>query len=245
MYMNLVVTILAGGLGKRMKSDLPKVLHLFKEKPMLVHIIEQSLTLKPCKIIIITGKFNTIIQETLRNFFDEKQFSQFIFVIQETPLGTGHAVSCCLSNYTKNEDVLILNGDTPKLNQTLLEKFIYSSKDNLLMTCELDNPYGYGRIIKNKDNQIEKIVEEKDASQEEREIKNVNSGIYKIKGEHLINYIPLIQNNNKQNEYYLTDIIEILLNKNESIFNYTISKEENNLILGVNTKEQLEDLEKL
>ena len=245
MYMNLVITILAGGLGKRMKSDLPKVLHLFKEKPMIVHIIEQSFKLKPNKIIIITGKFNDIIQETLRNYFDEEQFKQFIFVIQETPLGTGHAVSCCLSNYSKNENVLILNGDTPKLNQSLLEKFIYSSKDNLLMTCELDDPHGYGRIIKNKKNQIQKIVEEKDASEEERKIKNVNSGIYKIKGEHLINYIPLIENKNKQNEYYLTDIIEILLKNNEQLLNYTISKEENNLILGVNTKEQLEDLENL
>ena len=243
--MNLVVTILAGGLGKRMQSNLPKVLHLFKGKPMLVHIIEQSYNLKPSKILIITGKYNDLIQETLRKYFDENLFNQFTFVIQETPLGTGHAINCCLPYYSENETVLILNGDTPKLNQSLLEKFLFSSNENLLMTCVLDNPYGYGRIINNKKNEIQKIVEEKDANIEEKKINIVNSGIYKIKGDHLKKYIPLIKNDNKQQEYYLTDIIEILIKNNTHILNYTILKEENNLILGVNTKEQLENLENL
>lgn len=243
--MNLVVTLLAGGLGKRMNSDIPKVLHLFKGKPMLVHIIENSLLLNPSKIIIVTGKYDKLIQDTVKKYIDESLFNQLKYVVQTTPLGTGHAIKCCLDHYSTTDNVLILNGDTPKINQYLLEKFIHSSSDNSLLTCVLKNPHGYGRIITHNNNEILKIVEEKDATEEEKGVKLVNSGIYKIKGDDLKKYIPLIQNNNKQSEYYLTTLVELLIESNKKINSYIIPESENELILGVNTKEQLEDLEKM
>ena len=107
--MDLIVTILAGGLGKRMNSELPKVLHLFKNKPMLVHIIEQSLLLKPKNIVIITGKFDLLIRETVRNYIPMINMNKISFIIQDTPLGTGHAIKCCLNHFDNNSQVLILS----------------------------------------------------------------------------------------------------------------------------------------
>ena len=243
--MKLTVCILAGGLGKRMKSNLPKVCHLFKNKPMVVHVINIALELKPEKIIIITGKYNEIIQETIKKYIDIKLFNKLSFVEQNEPLGTGHAVKCSLKDYNIDENVLILNGDTPNLSTKLLGEFVNNSSINKLLISEVDDSYGYGRIIMNNKNEIQKIVEEKDASEEEKKINKINSGIYLIQSKYLLEFIPLIQNNNKSNEYYLTDIIEIMINHKINIFGYLIDKKDNNLILGVNTIEQLNNLEEM
>tara|TARA_A100001035_G_C27702489_1_gene463181 strand:+ start:274 stop:1065 length:792 start_codon:yes stop_codon:yes gene_type:complete len=242
--MNLTICILAGGEGKRMKSTLPKVLHLFKNKPMIVNIIEKSLELNPIKIIIVTGKHNDLIKDTIKQFIDNNFFSKLVFVIQETPLGTGHAILCTLEKYIDNEMVLILNGDTPNITTNLLKKFI-NKNENRLLISEIDFPSGYGRVVMNAQNEILKIVEEKDASETEKKINKINSGIYYLKSIDLINYVPKIANNNKQNEYYLTDIVEIMVKNNNKINGFLINKEDNNLILGVNTIEQLNNLEKL
>lgn len=243
--MRLTVCILAGGLGKRMKSNLPKVCHLFKNKPMIVHVINNALELKPEKIIIITGKYNEIIQETIKKYINIKLFNKLCFVEQNEPLGTGHAVKCSLKEYKIDENVLILNGDTPNLSIKLLSEFVNNSSTNKLLISEVDDSYGYGRIIMNNKNEIQKIVEEKDASEEEKKINKINSGIYLIQSKYLLEFIPLIKNNNKSNEYYLTDIIEIMINHKINIFGYIIDKEDNNLILGVNTIEQLNNLEEM
>ena len=126
MIENLVITILAAGEGKRMKSDIPKVLHLFNGRPMLVRIIETTLLLNPKKIVIITGKYNALIKNILSTFFDINN-SIIEFVIQTTPLGTGDAIRGCLSCYEKDDKVLILNGDMPLINKEVLEKFILNS----------------------------------------------------------------------------------------------------------------------
>lgn len=243
--MKLTVCVLAGGLGKRMNSSLPKVCHLFKNKPMIVHVIDNALELNSEKIIIITGKYNEIIQETVKKYINIEIFNKLFFVEQNEPLGTGHAVKCSLKMYNIDENVLILNGDTPNLNTELLSKFINDNSENKLLISEVNDSYGYGRIIMNDKNEIQKIVEEKDASEDEKKIKKINSGIYLIKSEYLLKFIPLIKNNNKSNEYYLTDIIEIMINNKINIFGYLIDKKDNNLILGVNTIEQLNNLEKL
>ena len=243
--MNLTVCILAGGEGKRMKSTLPKVLHLFKGKPMIVQVINRSLELNAQKIIIITGKHNELIQKTVKEYIDEDSFKKLRFVIQETPLGTGHAVKCTLNYYENDEDVLILNGDTPNISTELLKKFINSKGENKLLISEIDDPFGYGRIIMNNSDQIQKIVEEKDCNEYEKKVNKINSGIYLIKSNNLINYIPLIKNINSSKEFYLTDIIEIMLNYKINTYGYLINKIENNLILGVNTKEQLNNLENI
>ena len=242
--MRLTVCILAGGEGKRMKSNLPKVLHLFKHKPMIVHIIEKSLELNPEKIIIITGRHNNLIQKTIGQFIDKNKFNKLSFVIQQNPMGTGHAVSCTLNEYVNNESVLILNGDTPNLTKELLFTMI-PNHNNKILISEIDDPTGYGRIILNNQNNIVKIVEEKDANKQEKDVKLINSGIYFIESKNLIKYIPLIKNKNIQSEYYLTDIIELMILDNIDIKGYLINKDDNQLILGVNTVEQLHNLEKL
>jgi UDP-N-acetylglucosamine diphosphorylase/glucosamine-1-phosphate N-acetyltransferase len=242
---NLVITILAGGQGKRMKSDLPKVLHLFQNKPMLVRIVETALQLIPKKIIIITGENHQLIVNTLEDYIDIKS-SILEFVIQKTPLGTGDAIRCCLSSYDKNDKVIILNGDMPLINDKVLKKFIYecnNSEINILV-AKLSKPFGYGRIIYNSEGELSQIIEEKDCNETQRKISIVNSGIYYITSQLLQLYIPFIENNNGQKEYYLTDIVKIIKNNSDiSIKTYLIEESDNNLIRGVNTIEELFKLE--
>jgi len=247
MSKNLVITILAAGEGKRMKSDIPKVLHLFNGKPMLVRIIETTYLLNPTKILIITGKFHELIKTTLSDYFDISN-SIIEFVVQKLPQGTGDAINCCLSCYEKDDKVLILNGDMPLINKEVLQKFIQNSNNNnsemSILVARLPNPYGYGRIIYNDDGEFTQIVEEKDCDDEQRKVNIINSGLYFITGEMLKYYIPFIENENAQKEYYLTDIVKIVKNKTKKQINtYLISEKENSIISGVNTPEELFKLE--
>lgn len=232
---------MAGGLGKRMNSDLPKVLHTIHNKPMLSHVIEQSIQLNPFKIFVVVGKFKNIIEETIGDLKDKVHF-----INQPVALGTGHAIFCCRGELLKypNKKVLILSGDVPLLTSTTIQSMLTNVKRIKIVTTLLDNPYGYGRVIYHDG--IIKIVEEKDATEEEKEIKIVNCGIYIIESLLLCNYVPLLKNNNSQNEYYLTDIIA-LIQKCEfaHVDIHTIPKEKQYEIMGVNTIEQLRDLEKL
>jgi len=242
---NLVITILAAGEGKRMKSDVPKVLHLFNGKPMLLRIIETTLLLNPTKIVIITGKFHELIKTTLSDYLDINN-SIIEFVIQKIPQGTGDAIRCCLSCYDKGDKVLILNGDMPLINKEVLEKFIIDSSffDMSILVARLTNPYGYGRIIFNKEGEFTQIIEEKDCNEEQKKMNIVNSGLYFITSEILQLYIPFIENINAQKEYYLTDIVKIVKdNKKTQIHTYLIDEKENSIISGVNTPEELFKLE--
>ena len=240
----LVITIMAGGVGKRMNSDLPKVLHKFKGTPMIVRILGECLKLKVKKIIIITGKFDVIIRNTIKDYFNEGDFLRIIFVNQPTPLGTADPIKYSLCKYDDDEKVLILNGDMPLINKDLLLNFYNYSESNSILVAELENSTGYGRIIYENKKFI-KIVEEKDCNEEEKKIKIINSGVYKINSIDLKNYIPKINNNNKQEEYYLTDIIDLLVKDEKDIKTFKINPNDNKLILGVNSKEQLFNLEKI
>ena len=240
---NLVITIMAAGEGKRMNSNIPKVLHNFKNIPMLVRIINESLKLNPSKIIIITGKYDELIKLNLALHIDSNIFNNLYFIKQLQPNGTGDAIKTALPHYENNDNVLILNGDMPLIKSSLLINFI-NSKSNLLI-AKLDNPFGYGRIIE-ENNTFNAIREEKDCSELEKEINNVNVGIYNFSGYILKKYIPLIKDNNVQKEYYLTDIIEIIkFNENLNIKTYLINENDKYMIMGVNTKKELDDLEKL
>ena len=233
---NLVVTIMAAGEGKRMESDIPKVLHLFNGKPMLVRIISEVDKLNPKKIIIITGKFDQLIKDTLL----EHLCKNIIFVKQDIANGTGGAIKSSLDKYENNENILILNGDMPLIKSQLLKEII-NGKLNTLVVTKLEEPYGYGRIIYNEESVIG-IREEKDCSIEEKLIKTINVGIYYFDSKILQKYIPMIDTNNTQNEYYLTDIVKVI---NSELKLNTFVVEENNKyqILGVNTKEELNKLE--
>jgi len=240
---NLVITILAGGEGKRMNSNIPKVLHLFNGKPMLVKIIETSLLLNPTQIIIVTGKYNDLIQNTLSQYID---IMPIIFVQQKIPLGTGDAIKCCLDYYKPEEKVLILNGDMPLINKEVLEQFINSKQTNFnILVAQFSKPTGYGRIIY-ENNDFMEIIEEKDCNEEQKTINIVNSGLYYIASELLREFIPMITNENKQNEYYLTDIVKIIKSKTtHTIDTFLIDVNDNKYISGVNTQAELKDLEKL
>jgi hypothetical protein len=240
--MNLTITILAAGEGKRMRSNIPKVLHLFQGKPMLVSIIETSKNLDAKKIIIITGKHDVLIKETISRYMD---IDNLVFIQQGTPLGTGDAIKSCLPSYNKEDKVLILNGDMPLINKEILKKFIDASQyDMNILVARFSNPTGYGRIVYNEKKEFMEIVEEKDCSPEQKKIDIINSGLYYINAELLIKYIPMIENRNSQKEYYLTDIVKIIKHNEEiNINTFLICQDENKFISGVNTLEELEMLE--
>ena len=241
----LHVLILAGGLGKRMQSDLPKVLHKLMGKPMLVRVIETAFSLSPEKIFLIVGKYEPVIRETLTKYIS---LDNIIFVNQREALGTGHAVQCALpqlNTLPKNDKVLILSGDVPLLKENTMKSMFSSNHLVNLLTTLYDDPHGYGRIITNKSGDFLKITEEKDCNDEERKIQVINAGVYSFEIDLLCNYLPKITNDNAQQEYYLTDIFEIILeNENMEIGLVELPKERSLELIGINTKEQLEELER-
>jgi UDP-N-acetylglucosamine diphosphorylase/glucosamine-1-phosphate N-acetyltransferase len=242
---NLSVIILAGGLGKRMCSPLPKVLHKILEKPMLVHVLENALTLSPKMIYIIVGKYETVIRNTLEQYMN---IDNIVFVNQPEALGTGHAIQCArphLLSQPETDRVLILSGDVPLLKySTMKEVMSRTTEPVTIMTSISEDPTGYGRIITDSNATFIKIVEEKDCDDQERKINVVNAGVYAFQIGLLCKYLPMISNNNAQNEYYLTDLFEIV-REHESIdigmFHLPI--EQSIELTGINTKEQLEELE--
>lgn len=237
-----IIIIMAGGLGKRMNSDIPKVLHKISGKPMLVHVIQEAELLLPKKILIVVGKYKTIIEETIQDYIS---LDKIEFIIQSEALGTGHAIQCCRDELLQydNTNVIILSGDTPLLRSTTISDIIYDFHKVKIVTTIMDNPTGYGRIIEIGD-MFDKIVEEKDCSEENKFVKKVNCGVYAFDSCVLCKYLPLLTNKNAQNEYYLTDIIELIKDgENIQIDLYNIPKERQIEITGVNTIEQLKELE--
>uniref|UniRef100_A0A6C0E2B0 UDP-N-acetylglucosamine diphosphorylase n=1 Tax=viral metagenome TaxID=1070528 RepID=A0A6C0E2B0_9ZZZZ len=243
MSKKLVIIIMAGGLGKRMNSHLPKVLHNIGGKPMLVHIINQTFLLNPVKIFIVVGKFRGIIEETLSKHVN---LDNIEFVLQEQALGTGHAIQCCRSHLLKysHANVVILSGDTPFIQSTTIHDILQQFHTVKIVTTVMQNPYGYGRIIETCDGLFEKITEEKDCSSLEKTVQKVNCGIYAFDLDVLCKYLPLLTNQNAQQEYYLTDIIELIKHGEEiAIDLYNIPEERQIEITGVNTIDQLTELE--
>lgn len=242
----LIVTIMAAGEGKRMGSNIPKVLHCFQGIPMIVRIVRTVMELNPIKIVVITGRHHEEIKNTLSSVNTE-----ITYVNQPEPLGTGHAIKSALNSYDEYTNVLILNGDMPAITSNLLEKFISStSLDDptklvaKIMVANVDNPYGCGRIVRDSKGSLLEIKEEKDCTLTETQIKDVNVGVYYINEMLLKMFIPKIGTNNSQKEYYLTDIIKLLCEY--TIFGvntYMISKYENKQVYGVNTQKELETLE--
>ena len=239
---NLVITIMAAGEGKRMNSVIPKVLHKFAEKPILLHIIETARELNPRQIIVITGnKSHATIVECIREF---THIDDIIFVTQDVQLGTGDAIKSCLPEYKESDMVLILNGDMPLVTKDILSGFL--SDKSRILAANFAIPTGYGRMVIGNNNHLLRIIEEKDCSIEERGIQIVNSGIYLFSSYILRKYIPKIGNNNAQKEYYLTDIVQIInddfVDLSHSIDVYYIDESLNRYIKGVNTQLELMEL---
>ena len=257
---NVVAVIMAGGLGKRMESDVPKVLHKVNGIPMINHILMKLKQMRGNvhleKIIVVVGKYKDQIQSTINAVTDvnelelevEDSFLQkVVYVTQPEPQGTGHAIMCCKDELLKHSesDVLILSGDVPLLSTYTIKNLLNMTSNVKLIVTNLDDPIGYGRIVM-KDGKFDKIVEQKDCNDEEVQIKTVNGGIYCIKSHLLTNYLSYLKNDNKQSEYYLTDIIEII-KTHEKIDVDVLHIAENRKyeILGVNTIQQLRELEEI
>ena len=153
--------ILAGGEGTRMKSPLPKVLHQFQRKPMIIHVIATVLSLGSSVIYIVVGRHREIIEATIQTYFPR---NLFLYIDQTVPLGTGHAIQECLPYLQPSENILILNADVPNVKPFLLESFMKNAPLNSLISMSLENPFGYGRVFSNEQNQIHCIVEEKDCT---------------------------------------------------------------------------------
>ena len=260
---DLSVIILAAGEGKRMNSDIPKVNHLFRGKPIIVRIILEVMKLYPKQIIIVTGKYNLIIQSTISDYFTKNNiafsFNKLIFIQQLEPNGTGGAIKSVL-NYKSDdfqkleENVLILNGDMPLVKSDMLYSFLKEtllSQEKIeasLLVSKIDNPFGYGRILYDIYNNFIGIQEEKDCNEEQKKINTVNVGVYFFSYRILQKYISLIKNNNSQKEFYLPDIFKIIKlygNDMIRIKTHKIEDEYRYQIYGVNTQSELQSLEKL
>ena len=231
--MSLKSIIMAAGKGSRMISELPKVIHLAHSKPMVVRIIDALNALDVEENVLILGHKREKVLEVLGN--------DISYVIQEEQLGTGHAVKQAeekIKNY--NGDILIINGDIPLIQKETLVNFYNEYKkenaDGIVLTAIFDNPFSYGRIFKEND-RVLKIVEEKEANEEQKKIKEVNAGVYIFKAQHLAYALGKINNNNEKGEYYLTDVIEILASENKKIISYSL--EDSMEIQGVNSKVEL------
>jgi len=196
--MSKLVIILAGGYGKRMKSDIPKVLHILNGEPMLIKLIKEVIKVKPDKILLVVGIHKELILSELIKW---NLGGNIILVEQENPCGTGHAVKCCEEYLPNDSNVLILSGDTPCVSCNTMNIFFNNNNNNVKIGITyLDNPTGYGRIYEENEKFV-KIIEEKDCSESKRTINKVNCGIYTFKSELIKKYINQLNNNNNQNEY--------------------------------------------
>lgn len=236
--MSIQIVILAAGLGKRMQSQLPKVLHTLAGKPLLQHVIDTALAVaSDTKPIIIYGHAG---EQILSKFKDQP----LVFVEQATQSGTGHAVQQALPKLNDHDRVLVLYGDVPLISAKTLQVLVEETPEDGvgMVTSYFKNPEGYGRILRDDDHVVCGIVEEKDASDAERRITEINSGIYLIPATLLKEWLPKLQAHNAQREYYLTDVIPMAAKQGVTIV--TVQPEHKDEIRGVNDKMQLSQLER-
>ena len=231
--MKLKTLILAAGKGTRMKSDMPKVIHKVNGIPMITKIIDTLSGLNPEENILILGHKKEEVLKVVGENCD--------YVLQTEQLGTGHAVIQAkekLKGY--DGDVMILCGDTPLLRESTLKSLYDYHKESgavtTILTSIYENPFGYGRIVK-EDGLVKAIVEEKEASEEIKKIKEVNAGVYCFNSKELFKALDKIDNNNEKGEYYLTDVIGIQVSENKKVQSFIL--EDKMEILGVNSKVEL------
>lgn len=236
--MTLHIIILAAGRGTRMYSELPKVLHKIANKPLLQHVIETSIQIEPDQIYVVYGHGGDLVKQQLEKF-------NVNWVHQENQLGTGHAVKLALENIPDESRSLILYGDVPLLTSDTLSLLlsIGNAESFCLLTTELDNPTGYGRIVRNDLGDVEKIVEQKDAKDEQLKLNEINTGILVANSGKLRNWLNQINNHNAQNEFYLTDVIELAVQQNVNV--HTGRPNLDHEIIGINDCAQLSQVERI
>ena len=236
------VVILAAGMGKRMQSALPKVLHPLAGKPLLQHVIDTARSLNPSKLCVIYGHGGAAVPSAVQAWSAHGGVA-IDTALQEPQLGTGHAVMQALPQIDENAPTLVLYGDVPLTTAASLRRLVEAAGDDKLaiLTVEQANPFGLGRIVRENGN-IVRIVEEKDANEAERAIKEINSGIMVIPTRHLTSWLGSLKNNNAQGEYYLTDIVAQAVAAGVPVVSAQPSAEWE--VAGVNSKVQLAELER-
>ena len=236
--MKITTIILAAGKGTRMRSELPKILHNIANRPLLQHVYDTSCQLENNTIKIVYGHGADLVRDTLKDL-------EASWIEQKQQLGTGHAVQQVSDQIADTDTVLILYGDVPLLKLTTVKQLIANVNDQslALLTVNLDNPTGYGRIVRDASGQVTKIVEEKDASASEKLINEGNTGIMAVQGKALKKWLNQLNNNNAQGEYYLTDVIEMAVA--DGITVVTNQPESVDEVLGVNNRIQLSHLERV
>lgn len=234
--------VLAAGKGKRLHSEqfnLPKVLREANGKPLIGHVLEHIDFIKKNDTVIVVGYMKEKVIEKVGN--------EYKYSVQDEQKGTGHAVMCAKEQFDGYDgNVLILYGDMPLVKkqtyQAIIDKHIESGADCTLLTAIVDDPPAYGRIIRDEDGGVCGIVEDKDCDALQKQIKEVNVGIYVFKSKLLFESLKELKSNNAQNEYYLTDMPMILLKKGKKIETYSINNSTE--MYGVNTQDDLEFCEK-
>ena len=233
--MNIV--ILAAGQGKRMHSNLPKVLHPIAGKALVAHVIDTARSLSPQTLCLVYGHGGDAVRSTLAA-------PDLAWALQEPQLGTGHAVQQAMPHLNQEGTTLILYGDVPLIQAETLKRLLRAAHDGLaILTVELEDSSGYGRIVRNAAGEVIRIVEQKDSTAEEQRIGEINTGIMAMPTAHLGDWLSRLSNDNAQKEYYLTDIVAMAVAAGVPI--RTANPKHAWEVLGVNSKVQLAELERI
>src|SRR5579859_1733075 len=234
--MNIV--ILAAGTGKRMRSALPKVLHPLAGRPLLAHVIDTARALKPTRLVVVVGHGAEAVREAVAA-------PDVQFAAQEQQLGTGHAVQQALPLLDPSEPTLVLYGDVPLTRASTLQALTDRAGRGGygVLTVTLDDPSGYGRIVRDQHGKVSRIVEQKDATPEQLKIAEINTGIIVAPTERLGAWLAALKNDNAQGEFYLTDAVEMAIEAGLEVVTTQPDKEWETL--GVNSKQQLAELERI
>ncbi|KWC86814.1 bifunctional N-acetylglucosamine-1-phosphate uridyltransferase/glucosamine-1-phosphate acetyltransferase [Burkholderia cepacia] len=234
--MNIV--ILAAGTGKRMRSALPKVLHPLAGRPLLSHVIDTARTLQPSRLVVVVGHGAEQVQAAVAA-------PDVQFAVQAEQLGTGHAVRQALPLLDPAQPTLVLYGDVPLTRASTLQRLVDAAREGRygILTVTLDDPTGYGRIVRDAAGFVTRIVEQKDASPDQLKIAEINTGIIVTPTAQLSMWLGALKNENAQGEYYLTDVVELAIEAGFEVV--TAQPDEEWETLGVNSKAQLAELERI
>ena len=232
----LNIVILAAGKGTRMHSDKPKVLHALAGSPLLQHVMATANQLEPAKTCVVYGHGGEAVPQAMAQYAAS-------FVLQEPQLGTGHAVQQAMPQLNDASTTLVLYGDVPLIQTKTLQQLLKAPETLSLLTLQLDNPAGYGRIVRDKAGKVVSIVEQKDATPEQRAICEVNTGILAAPTHLLRSWLAKLGNNNAQSEYYLTDIVAMAVAQGLEVS--TTQAAHAWEVMGINSKVQLAELERI
>lgn len=238
---NFAAIVMAAGQGKRMKNpDKAKVLYEVGGKPMIGHVVDQANACHASPVVVIIGHQRDAVREYL-----DSLNGNIVTAVQEPQLGTGHAVmqaGQALADY--DGDVIVLSGDVPLLQKSTIDKILDVHKETAasatVLTAEFPDPTGYGRVVRRDDGSVEKIIEHKDATEDERRIREINSGIYVFNCKDLFSALKKVKPDNAQAEYYLTDVFAIFRNEGKRIS--AVVADDREEISGVNTIDQLQQV---